>query len=203
MKARTCRGFTLLELLVAISVLAMVSLIAWRGLESLTATRARLAPEAEDVRALLTAFGQLERDLARAVNPQLFATDGPSVAVAAIGGAPALTIVRSAPDTPDGATAIQVIGYRVEEGVLVRSASAALRARGTLGPEDLTRVRLLANVQSLRVRLWRDGMGWHDPLDPNAAPAPPTAGSWPAPPGVEVTIVRSDGKAFRRVLLVG
>ncbi|HXF47037.1 MAG TPA: prepilin-type N-terminal cleavage/methylation domain-containing protein, partial [Burkholderiaceae bacterium] len=70
---RPAAGFTLLELLVAISVLAVVSLIAWRGLDTLVATRARLAPEAEDVRALLTAFGQLERDVARTINPQLFA----------------------------------------------------------------------------------------------------------------------------------
>ncbi|HKO67401.1 MAG TPA: prepilin-type N-terminal cleavage/methylation domain-containing protein, partial [Burkholderiaceae bacterium] len=33
------RGFTLLELLVAITVLSIVSMIAWRGLDSLVATR--------------------------------------------------------------------------------------------------------------------------------------------------------------------
>ena len=38
------RGFTLLELLVAISVLSVVSVIAWRGLDSLVATRERLEP---------------------------------------------------------------------------------------------------------------------------------------------------------------
>ena len=36
------RGFTLLELLVAITVLSIVSMIAWRGLDSLVATRERL-----------------------------------------------------------------------------------------------------------------------------------------------------------------
>src|SRR5262249_27202476 len=58
-------GFTLLELLIAISVLATVSMIAWRGLDTLVSTRARLEPEGEQVRALLTAFGQLDRDLAQ------------------------------------------------------------------------------------------------------------------------------------------
>ena len=45
------RGFTLLELLVAITVLSIVSVIAWRGLDSLVMTRERLEPEADDVRA--------------------------------------------------------------------------------------------------------------------------------------------------------
>jgi general secretion pathway protein J len=199
-------GFTLLELLVAISVLAVVSLIAWRGLDTLVATRARLAPEGEDVRALLTAFGQLERDVARTINPQLFAADAPSIVVAAVGGAPALSITRTAPEPLDGATAIQVIGYRVEDGVLVRSASAPLRGRGALAAEELTHVRLLDGVKALRVRLWRDGQGWYDPLDPNAAPPPgavPGAAPQLVPPGIEVSVERTDGKRFRRVLLVG
>ena len=54
-----CRGFTLLELLVAITVLSIVSMIAWRGLDSLVATRERLEPEVDDVRSLLTTFGQM------------------------------------------------------------------------------------------------------------------------------------------------
>lgn len=202
---RAHAGFTLLELLVAISVLAVVSLIAWRGLDTLVATRARLAPEAEDVRALLTAFGQLERDVARTINPQLFAADGAPIVVATVGGAPALSITRTAPEPLDGATAIQVIGYRVEDGVLVRSASVPLRGRGALAAEELTHVRLLEGVKTLRVRLWRDGQGWYDPLDPGAGPPPGAPGGTPSlvPPGIEVSLERADGKRFRRVLLVG
>jgi prepilin-type N-terminal cleavage/methylation domain-containing protein len=40
------RGFTLLELLVAISVLAIVSMISWRGLDSLLSIRERWSPMA-------------------------------------------------------------------------------------------------------------------------------------------------------------
>jgi general secretion pathway protein J len=38
------RGFTLLELLVAITVLSIVSMIAWRGLDSLAAAGNASAP---------------------------------------------------------------------------------------------------------------------------------------------------------------
>src|SRR5947207_3010221 len=131
-------GFTLLELLVAISILATVSLIAWRGLDTLVHTRARLEPEGEQVRALLTAFGQLDRDLAQTINPTLFAFTTSPVTVATIGGQPALSIVRIAPVEADKSTALQVIGYRVEDGFLIRSASLPMRGRGAAAAEELT-----------------------------------------------------------------
>jgi len=65
------RGFTLVELLVAIWIMSVVAVIAWRGLSALVATRDRLGPEADEVRAMLTGFGQMERDLAHAANPTL------------------------------------------------------------------------------------------------------------------------------------
>ena len=50
--------------------------------------------------------------------------------------------------------------------------------------------------------------GWVDPLvdSGSAAAPPPAAGVDPRitpPPGVEITLERSDGKVFRRVFLVG
>lgn len=197
-------GFTLLELLVAISVLATVSIIAWRGLDTLVTTRARLEPEGDQVRAVLTAFGQLDRDLARTINPALFAFTTPPVSVVTIGGQPALSVMRLAPVEADAPTALQIIGYRVEDGFLVRSASRPMRGRGSVAAEDITNVRLLENVKSLRVRVWRDGQGWIDPLASATTAAPPVPGQTAVvPPGVEISIERNDGKVFRKVLLVG
>lgn len=211
------RGFTLLELLVAITILATVSLIAWRGLDTLVRTRARLAPEGDEVRALLIAFGQLDRDLAGTVSPRFFASDSSPIVVTTVAGQPALTITRIAAAASDGPTALQVIGYRVEEGVLVRSASRPMRGRGAIAASEVTNVRILEGVKSMRVRLWRDGQGWIDALAPGAMlPVPPAAAAAPGnpaaaaqanalvvPPGVEVTLERNDGKLYRRVLLAG
>jgi len=44
---RVAPGFTLVELLVAIWIMALVSVIAWRGLSALVNTRERLGPEAD------------------------------------------------------------------------------------------------------------------------------------------------------------
>jgi len=200
-------GFTLLELLIAISVLATVSIIAWRGLDTLVSTRARLEPEGARVRALLTAFGQLDRDLAQTINPTLFAFTTPPLSIQTIGGQPALSIMRLAPVEPDQPSALQLVGYRIEDGFLVRSASRPMRGRGAVAAEEITNVRVLDSVKSLRVRVWRDGQGWVDPLGSDTTTtAPPTLPGRAAPfvpPGIEISIERNDGKVFRKVLLVG
>lgn len=198
-------GFTLLELLVAISVMATVSVIAWRGLDTLVSTRARLAPEGDEVRALLTAFGQVDRDLAQTINPTLFALTAAPVTVTAIGGQAALSITRLAAVDPGAPSALQVIGYRVEDGFLVRSASRPMRGRGAIAAEEVTNVRLLERVKSLRLRVWRDGQGWVDPLASDTTTPPPAPGQTTplVPPGIELIVERNDGKLFRKVLLVG
>jgi general secretion pathway protein J len=203
-EARTrARGFTLLELLVAISVLSIVSVIAWRGLDSLVRTRERLEPEATDVRALLTTFGQMERDLSQVTNPKFLGLSQSPVVVSVAGGSTLLQLARIAPATTDRPTEVQTVFYRVVDGTLTRQATAALPGFQTIPTDRLETARLLTNVRSLYVRTWSPNGGW---VDPNVAQDP--AGGAPAAanavvPGVEVTIERGDGKTFRRVLLVG
>ncbi len=185
-------GFTLLELLVAITMLSIVSLIAWRGLDSLVLTRERLAPEAEEVRDLLVAFGQIERDLAQVVNASFVPLDSPPLVARAAG----LQLMRMAPHTAGAPSAVQFVAYELRDGRLLRLASAPM-ATLQAPTGALVATPLLDGVQALRVRVWQPGSGW----------APPEAASGPdprrAPPGVELVLERSDGREYRRVLLVG
>lgn len=194
------RGFTLLELLVAIAILAFVSIIAWRGLDSLVNTRDRLEPEGEAVRALLTVFGQVERDLAHAASPSFFALAVPAVRVQQGAEGQVLELVRIAPRSEDEATAVQIVYYRVTDGVLWRQSSPPSRAFGAVDMDKMSNVKLLGEVKSLRVRLWRDQQGW---VERGADAAPPAPGPPVMPPGLEFTIERNDGKVYRRVVLVG
>jgi general secretion pathway protein J len=216
MKNRTLRhrwhGFTLLELLVAISVLAIVSMIAWRGLGSLVTTRERLDPERDEVRALLSTFGQLERDLAQVATPSMFGLDSTPVLVRLANEGQVLQIVRIAPRDEVSATAVQTVYWRVADGVLLRQTTPPARDFAPVDAEQLTNARLLAEVQSMRVRVWTD-RGWAEPAADGSVPvAPPVAGTPPpstpmealrVPPGIEFTVVRNNGTQIRRVLLVG
>lgn len=57
-------GFTLIEVMVAIMLMAIVSLIAWRGLDSVSRADSHLQSSTEQTQALLRTLNQLERDLA-------------------------------------------------------------------------------------------------------------------------------------------
>ena len=185
-------GFTLLELLVAITVLAMVSLIAWRGLDSLVHTRERLGPQAEQVRALLVAFGQIEQDLAHVVNTDFVRL--PSAAVNTRDNG--IDLVRFAAVAPGAVTAVQTVAYEVRDGRLLREATPPADAVGAGAGQRLPAVVLLTDVRTLQVRVWQAGRGW---VPPSAGAAPAARGA----AGIEIVVELADGLQFRRVMLVG
>ena len=202
------RGFTLLELLVAITVLSIVSMIAWRGLDSLVATRERLEPEVDDVRSLLTAFGQMERDLTQVTNPAFLGLTTSPLNIGVADGGQVIEIARVASPVADRATEVQTVFYRVVDGTLVRQATPPLPAFDRSNTENFETARLMGQVQSIAVRVWQVPTGWVSPFNPDASGTQPT-GTQPTartqamPPGIEVTVLRTDGKQFRRVFLVG
>jgi general secretion pathway protein J len=203
---KTSRGFTLLELLVAITVLSVVSVIAWRGLDTLVMTRDRLEPEIDETRAMLVAFGQMERDLTQVVNPAFLGLASSPVNIRPVDGAMMIEIARVAVPVPDHATEVQTVYYRVVEGTLVRQATPALPYFQRTNTEQFENARLLGNIQSMDVRLWQPGVGWSPPgdrADASVPPGTPAAGlrNQP-PPGLEVILTRTDGRSFRRVFLV-
>ncbi len=61
------RGFTLVELLIALAILGLLAVLSYRAVASLTDTEVRLAAEAEHWRALDTLFARLESDCREAV----------------------------------------------------------------------------------------------------------------------------------------
>jgi general secretion pathway protein J len=56
-------GFTLIEVLVAISVMALMSLMAWRGIDGMLRTQNGLQTRADDIRTLQAGLAQWQTDL--------------------------------------------------------------------------------------------------------------------------------------------
>lgn len=65
--SRRTQGFTLVEVLVATAVFAIMSALAWGGLNAVIRTREALVAEQQDFARTMRAVGMLERDLLGAV----------------------------------------------------------------------------------------------------------------------------------------
>lgn len=65
MSHRRARGFTLIEVLVAIAIMALMALMAWRGLDAMLRTQTGLQQRADQVRTLQAGLAQWQTDLNR------------------------------------------------------------------------------------------------------------------------------------------
>ncbi|MDH4216435.1 MAG: prepilin-type N-terminal cleavage/methylation domain-containing protein [Gallionella sp.] len=158
------KGLTLIELLVAISILSFIAVLGWRGLDSIVRARVALTGDLEQTRGMQLAFAQLQSDCAHLANSTNLPGRVPLVAEQG-----RLTLVRTvyADNQP---SRLQVVSYRVNDGVLTRRESAATRDLTQLGAlwqsaandADTTQtVTLLSGVASLTMRLWTsEGTGW-------------------------------------------
>lgn len=120
-KARPDPGFSLLELLVAMAVFAVIALLAWSGLDTLARNRHVLAAERARLSALQQTVGQLERDLRQAVARP--ARDASGLDLPALLGQPsALELTRLAPGSgwQSPLPVLERIGWRCSDGELQR-----------------------------------------------------------------------------------
>lgn len=162
-------GMTLIELLVAISILGIVAVMGWRGLDSIVRTRSALNAELEQTRALQLTFAQLQNDCAHLSDATLLPGRPPINALA-----DRLTLVRSV--NGEGLpTRLQVISYRVRDGVLTRREAGATRDLQTLDRDWQTALRdnapspavkLQGGVSTMTFRIWLKGSSaWQAGMD--------------------------------------
>lgn len=68
MKRGHAAGFTLIEVLVAIGIMALMALMSWRGIEAMRRTQTDLQQRADQIRALQAGLAQWQTDLNRIAN---------------------------------------------------------------------------------------------------------------------------------------
>ena len=186
------RGFTLVEALVAITILGLVALLAWRATAAMTDNEVRLAAESARWQQLDVLLARVESDLREAVPRR--ARHGTQTEAAwsltpeDAAGDTLLIFTRAGPDALDEpGIGGQRVGYRWHEGSVevlywprIDNAAATIPATYTL----------TGNVARFHVTALTSDNRWSDHW--------PLAGSPVIPRGVRVELVLADGSIIER-----
>jgi general secretion pathway protein J len=191
------RGFTLLEVLIAVAIVAVIALLGYRALAALSEAETRLAAEATRWRTLDLFFARLEGDMRQAVaRPARSGAvrEAPWVGLVtdsgADGGDSTLAFSRAGPEfNIEPGSAGQRLGYRLRNGTV-----EVLYWPSYDRPRDAqaTSYALLADVARFRLTYLARNNAWIDSW--------PIAGDTDLPRAVRVQLTLSSGETIERWL---
>lgn len=173
------QGFTLLEIMIALTIFAVISILAWQILDGAMRTTTATDTEATKLNQLQRAYNLLERDFfqlqARAPRnePEVFRQDGNAVELSTLSAL-------------SGDVRLERVRWRLEEHRLWRDVWPAIDSPSSVKPEE---VPILNDVKEMRWRFWRQD--WQDAWTDAAH----------QPDGVELTLTLTNGETWRWVFL--
>lgn len=196
------QGFTLLEVLIALVLMSLLSIISWRALDLVERSSARLNASTDDTLALVRVLGQIESDISRYAGTDILPSLDAAPAVAnraksskailppgIVWADPMLTIVRSA----YGGNWQKVSWFF--DGDTLRRAAGSTANTPSLPTIESAEI-MLNQVKNFKVRAWVPGQGWSS-VDAGKAQQAAT--------GLEIIILRNVlgvDETYRKVVLL-
>lgn len=202
------RGFTLLEVLIAVGITALIGVGVWQMISGVIQARDRVNAAAEEFEQIQRAMLVIERDLDQVVNRPIRDIYGDArYAMTSREDGVELALTRQGWRNPIGArrSDLQRVSYEFTGDELHR------RYWGTLDLAEDAKGRdqlLLSNVEDVNVRFLDDQGTWQDewPTTDQAAAqtsdSPSALASVPLPKGVAIVIKQSDYGELQRVFVL-
>jgi general secretion pathway protein J len=198
---RRHHGFTLIEIIVAVAIMALVSVIAYRGLAAMLTARERISSENTSFRDLAQTMARIEADFSATVDRPI--RDSYGVEKGAFLGAPdgleeagaAVVLTRMGAPSQSGKLAdLQRVGYRVKEGRLELLSWPAVDLAPRATPSAST---LLENVTRIELRFLDRQRQWQTKWpQPALSSGPPES----LPRAVQMILTLASGAAYTRTI---
>jgi len=196
----TQRGFTLLELLVAVGVFAVMSVMAYGGLKTVLDSRQQTDAQANRLAAVQLTFMRLERDIEqltdRGIRDEYGDPKLPLEAASGTDGAVEFTHAGWSNPTSAARSHQQRVGYALKDNQLLRAYWLVLDRAQDSKP---IQTAMLDKVKSIEWRFMDSAGNWQTQWPPatttaTTAPAPTPTGPRPSPlpHAVEVTLELDD-----------
>lgn len=199
------RGFTLVEIMVAVLIAAILAVMAFEAMQQALNNRERVRAAEQRVRAVQNAMRSFVQDFTqlapRPVREPLGSAYQPAV-MALTTTASEVSLTRGGWMNPAGLSrsTLQRVRYALRDGRLYRDYWMVLDAQ--LEPQPQSR-ELLTGVKGFRVRFMNDGRNWQDGWPPPALTSSPDE-RWMRwrPIAVEVTLELEDWGRLTRIIEV-
>jgi general secretion pathway protein J len=194
-------GFTLLEILVAVSIFSIMSVVALTGIKAILDSQEATDRVAVQIKSMQNTFFYFDQDLRYAIARDIRDEFGDTQAamLADNAGPQGLALTRIGIGNLQGAkrSSMVRVRYWLKENTLIRSRYKTLDRSGE--PESLDRA-LMENVEELEFRFLGDSKEWL----PSWPPLDPTAGRKALPRAIEINLTHEQmGKLTRIIPLHG
>ncbi len=191
-----CRGMTLLEVLVALAVFALVAAMAYGGLNAASRSAQGVRVQTDNLRELQGTMLMLGLDLRQMVDRPIRDNygSGEAALLVANGGESRLSLTRGGYRNPAALarSGVQRVAYRLEDGILYRDSWAVLDRAQDSEPRSTA---LLHGVSELSLRLLDANNEWHDSWPPYTD----EGAAVPLPRALELTLESEAWGEVRRI----